>query len=169
MQESDVCEGRDELAASREVVAAQFAGGLTIARLAEDWEKSVAWIEDAIRHALLLYIPRRSGGLKASRTEVKAERSEELAAIRAAQEKLFAPPQKRVVGYGENGYRVGEGHHCSRISDELVDHIRELHEDQGKGVREIARELNLPPATVSDICNYKRRAERPVKWKKVTK
>lgn len=77
-----------ELDRAGEVIAAQFAGGLSIARLAEEWERDEAWVEAAIRHALLLYIPRRSGGLKASRTEVRAMRSEELAAAQAAQEKL---------------------------------------------------------------------------------
>lgn len=76
---------------------------------------------------------------------------------------------KRLVGYGENGYRVGEGHHCSHISDALVDHIRELHEDHGKGIREIARMVNVSVAMVSDICSYKRRAETPVRYKKVEK
>jgi hypothetical protein len=60
-----------------EVAAMQFAGGMSIARLAEEWERDPAWVEAAIRHALLNSIPKRDGGLKPSRAEVRAERSEE--------------------------------------------------------------------------------------------
>ena len=66
----------------------QFAGGLSIARIAEQWEKDTEWVEAAIRRALLERIPRRSGGLKASRSEVRAERSEERAAVNETQREL---------------------------------------------------------------------------------
>lgn len=62
--------------AAREVVAMQFAGGMSIARLAEAWERDAAWVEEAIRHALLETIPERDGGLKVSRTEARAAREE---------------------------------------------------------------------------------------------
>jgi hypothetical protein len=71
--------------AAREVVAMQFAGGMSIAQLAEDWERDTAWVEDAIRRALLETIPQRDGGLKVPRTEARASRTEELEAIRRAQ------------------------------------------------------------------------------------
>jgi hypothetical protein len=75
-------------AAAREVVAMQFAGGWSIARLAEEWARSPEWVEESIRRALLAHIPRRDGGLKVSRTEVRLQRSEDLLAIRGAQGKL---------------------------------------------------------------------------------
>jgi hypothetical protein len=65
----------DEPAA--EVAAMQFAGGMSIARVAALWEKDAAWVEEAIRRALLTSIPRRDGGLKVSRAEVRAERRAE--------------------------------------------------------------------------------------------
>lgn len=77
---------------AREVVAMQFAGGMSIARLAEDWEREPAWVEESIRRALLEQIPKRAGGLKASRTEVRAERSEELEAVRGMQGELELEP-----------------------------------------------------------------------------
>jgi hypothetical protein len=73
--------------AAREVVAMQFAGGMSIARLAESWERDAAWVEEAIRHALLENIPKRDGGLKPSRSEIRAERGEEDAV--EAQESLW--------------------------------------------------------------------------------
>lgn len=57
----------------------QFAGGLSIAQIAEAWEKDAEWVEAAIRRALLESIPRRLGGLKASRSEVRAERKDRAA------------------------------------------------------------------------------------------
>lgn len=71
------------------MVAMQFAGGMSIARLAQDWERSLEWVEQAIREALLATIPQRDGGLKVPRGAVRAERSEELEQIRGAQSELF--------------------------------------------------------------------------------
>lgn len=75
--------------AAAAVVAMQFAGGMSIARLAKDWEGSPEWVEQAIREALLATIPQRDGGLKVPRGAVRAERSEELEQIRGAQSELF--------------------------------------------------------------------------------
>jgi len=52
----------------------QFAGGMTIARVAELWDRDREWVEAAIREALLKSIPMRDGGTKASRIELQAER-----------------------------------------------------------------------------------------------
>ncbi len=60
---------------SREVVAMMFAGGRSIAGLAEEWECEADDVEEAIRLALLESIPKRDGGLKESRRDVRAERS----------------------------------------------------------------------------------------------
>lgn len=61
--------------AAREVVAMQFAGGRSIAALAEDWERDAAWVEDAVRQALLEKIPKAAGGLKAPRAADRALRN----------------------------------------------------------------------------------------------
>lgn len=63
----------------------QFAGGMSIARIAEDWERDAEWVEAAIRRALLGSIPRRHGGLKMSRREAAKERSGERAARQGLQ------------------------------------------------------------------------------------
>lgn len=69
MLRSDALAMDDE--AAGEVVAMQFAGGMSIARLAEEWERDAAWVEAAIRRALLATIPQRDGGLKVSRAEAR--------------------------------------------------------------------------------------------------
>ncbi len=74
--------------AAAEVVAAQFAGGKSVAQLAGEWERDAEWVEDAIRGAMLAAIPRRDGGMKASRAEERAERSGERHAIRGRQTRL---------------------------------------------------------------------------------
>ena len=66
----------------------QFAGGKSIAQLAEEWEQSPEWVEESIRLALLESIPRRDGGLKPSRTELRAERCEERKALQELQSEL---------------------------------------------------------------------------------
>jgi len=71
-----------------EIAAAQFAGGMSIAQVAREWDREAQWVESSIRQALLNYIPRRDGGLKATRTELRAMRSEEVQAARETQQKL---------------------------------------------------------------------------------
>lgn len=162
-----------ELDAACEVVSAQFAGGMTIAQLVEEWEREASWIEGVIRRALLEYIPAREGGLKQSRTQVREARREDLAEIRAAQGALPLPPvahsAKKVIGYGENGYRVGEGHQNVRISDEVVDDIRRMHEEEKLTPQQIADELGLNFYFVHNICHYRRRATTPVRFRRVPK
>lgn len=71
--------------AAGEVAAMQFAGGMTIAEVAAQWDREPRWVEQAIRNALLASIPRRDGGLKAPRVEQRAGRSDEAQAALAAQ------------------------------------------------------------------------------------
>ena len=81
---------RDELAAA-ELAAMQFAGGRSIGSLAEEWDRSPAWVEEAIRRALLKSIPVRDGGEKPLRAVERAERRE------AAQEaEAEAPVQEEI-------------------------------------------------------------------------
>ena len=54
-----------------------------IARLVVEWDQSRLWVEESIRRAMLVNIPRRDGGLKAPRAE---EREAELLAEKAARE-----------------------------------------------------------------------------------
>jgi hypothetical protein len=77
---------------AREVAAMQFAGGMSIARVAEQWEQGPEWVEESIRRALLQTIPKRSGGLKPSRTELRAERSDEAQAAEGLQGTLELEP-----------------------------------------------------------------------------
>lgn len=80
---------------------------------------------------------------------------------------ITASPRVVVVAYNELGHRVGETHHNARISDAIVDRIRELHEDEGYGYLAICKELNISLTAVRKICTYERRAQTPVRWKRL--
>lgn len=54
----------------------QFVGGMSIEQVAAEWECSEEWVEVAVRHELLKLIPRCDGGLKASRSEMRAAREQ---------------------------------------------------------------------------------------------
>lgn len=79
---------KDHGDAAAEVAAMQFAGGMAISDVAAEWERDVEWVEAAVRRALLQSIPRRDGGLKASRTEMRAERHGMRQAVEGMQGKL---------------------------------------------------------------------------------
>lgn len=72
-----------------------------------------------------------------------------------------------LVAVDERGFRVGETHHNARLSDALVEHIRDLAEYQGLRVGEICDRLGLAKTTVVKILRYERRASTPDRWKKI--
>ena len=72
-----------------------------------------------------------------------------------------------LVALNERGYRVGLSHHNAHIPDEVIDAIRDLHEDAGLGYRKLARQFSLSRSTVQKICNYDRRAQTPDRWKRM--
>ena len=77
-------------------------------------------------------------------------------------------PSKRVIiAVNENGYRIGSSHHNARISDEVVEQIRDLHEEQGLGYRKLANMFGLTRSYVQKICNYERRAQTPLGYKTI--
>ncbi len=81
---------------SQQVAAMQFAGGMSIARVAEVWEKDADWVQAAIRAALLQTIPERDGGMKHPRAEIRAEEAAQEAENGLAQPRLnFGLPPLR--------------------------------------------------------------------------
>lgn len=74
--------------------------------------------------------------------------------------------QARVlVAVNEFGRRIGETHHNAHISNDVVDRIRERHEDHGRGYLEISHEFDIALTTVRKICTYERRAQTPQRFK----
>lgn len=66
----------------------------------------------------------------------------------------------------ERRYRIGESHHRAKLTDDQVDQMRELHEEQGVGYRTLAKQFNVSKRTVRDIVHYKTRAQTPEFWVK---
>lgn len=72
----------------------------------------------------------------------------------------------KLVGFNENGSRVGETHHRARLTDHDVDLIRELR-DEGLTYQNIADKFEVSKSTVRDIVKCRRRWQRPDRWKRV--
>jgi DNA invertase Pin-like site-specific DNA recombinase len=77
--------------------------------------------------------------------------------------------KKRVqfVAVNEQGYRIGASHHNARLPDEVIDKIRDMHEDKEVGYRKLAKIFDIPLSTIKKICKYERRAQTPDRWKKI--
>lgn len=74
----------------------------------------------------------------------------------------------RYVATNDRGMLIGKYHPNCRHSDDLIDRIRDLHEEESMGYRKIANLLGISRHTVRDICRYTRRAQSYTKWKPVT-
>lgn len=75
---------------------------------------------------------------------------------------------RRVIAVNEAGRRIGFSHHNAKLPDEIIDQIRDLHEDALIGYQRISMIFNVSKSFVQKVCNYERRAQIPKKWKTVT-
>lgn len=75
--------------------------------------------------------------------------------------------KRKVIALNDQGYRIGMSHHNAHIPDEIVDKIRDLHEDDGIGYGTLAKMFNLKKSCVQKICNYERRAQTPYAYKTI--
>lgn len=71
------------------------------------------------------------------------------------------------IGVNELGYRVGEDHHRAKFTDHEIEQMRKLRDD-GMPYARIACVMECAEATARHICTHRRRAQAPVKFKKVT-
>jgi hypothetical protein len=72
---------------------------------------------------------------------------------------------RRLVQYNENGRRCGETHHRAKLTDQQVDQIRDLREEQHWSYGRIALALGISKSAVFDICQYRKRADSIVEWR----
>lgn len=79
-----------------------------------------------------------------------------------AQEKII-----RYVATNDRGLRVGIYHPNCKYTDQVVDQLREMHEDLGMTYKKISEVTGIPRHTVRRICSYQRRAQAYDKWKKI--
>jgi DNA invertase Pin-like site-specific DNA recombinase len=71
------------------------------------------------------------------------------------------------VALNERGYRIGASHHNSTIPEEVVNAIRDAHEQRGIGYRRLARMFGISRGAVQKICNYSRRAQSVASWRRI--
>ena len=76
-------------------------------------------------------------------------------------------PKTIVVGVTDTGHRCSEDHHNCRISDEVIDAIRELREVYNLGYGTLATIFSLPRGTCAKIAKYQIRGQTPDRWKTV--
>lgn len=64
----------------------------------------------------------------------------------------------KVVGVNDRGRIVGDGHHRAKLTQDVVNRLRDLHEDETNplGYRRLARMFGIPVGTVQRICTYER-------------
>lgn len=72
-----------------------------------------------------------------------------------------------IIALNEQGFRIGESHHNARIPQEVVDQMRDLYEDEGVSIAELAKRFKMSRSVVFKICKYERRAQTPDRWKRV--
>lgn len=71
-----------------------------------------------------------------------------------------------MVAVNEHRRRIGQTHHNARVSDIVVNRIRELHEDYLLSYGKIAKLLCLSRHYVAKVCRYERRAQTAHDWKR---
>jgi len=79
------------------------------------------------------------------------------------------PVKTLVIGVNSKGYRINSYHHNHnpKISDVIVDALRDLHEEDGIGYSTLSKIFNLNKHTIAKICRYERRADYPDRFKTI--
>lgn len=89
------------------------------------------------------------------------------AAVLVEDSDQVVPPTSRkvFVAVDENGLRIGETHPNARLTDQQVDQIRDLHENDKWDCQRLAAHFAAPLITIRKICSYERRASTIARWK----
>ena len=67
----------------------------------------------------------------------------------------------------QEGRICGQHHHRAKLSDSLVQKLRDLHEKYGLGWRRLSAQFELTPITVKKILAYERRNCTVVAYKQI--
>lgn len=74
-----------------------------------------------------------------------------------------------LVAVNENGYRIGESHHRSKLTDKQVDLARELHDAGVMGYDRLSRLFNVSRTCIKRVVKCETRWQIAAKFKKVDK
>ena len=72
-----------------------------------------------------------------------------------------------MVPLNENGRRIGEGHPRARLSDEIIDRMFHLREEQQLSFRCVAVEVGMPKSTAQSILTFRTRGQWPERFKRI--
>ena len=78
-------------------------------------------------------------------------------------------PKTIVVGVSDSGHRCSEDHHNynGRITQVIVDALRELHEDYGIGYGCLSMMFGISRGYIAQICRYEKRGSYPTRYKTI--
>lgn len=71
-----------------------------------------------------------------------------------------------MVGVNEKGLRIGESHQRAKLTDDEIDLMRVLHEEDGYGYRKLAQMFNIGRTQARRICIYQQRVQYPSVFKR---
>lgn len=75
--------------------------------------------------------------------------------------------KRSYVQLNENGRRIGITHPRATIPEEVINEIRELHENEKIGYRRLSTIFKIRRSTIQKICKYYIRAQSTAFWKRV--
>ena len=70
-----------------------------------------------------------------------------------------------LVPVNERGIPIGQYHHRSKVSDSVVDEMRDLHEIRKLSYGQLSLKFKLPYHYVKKVCLYQRRVQIPYDWR----
>ena len=76
---------------------------------------------------------------------------------------------REYIAVNEQGYRINSSHHNCRISDDVIDAIRELRDDYNLGYGTLSTIFSLPRGTIAKIIKCQIRGQTPDRWKTIYK
>ena len=78
-------------------------------------------------------------------------------------------PKTIVVGVTDTGHRCNEDHHNynGRITQVVVDALRELNEDYGIGYGCLSMMFGISRGYIAQICRYEKRVSYPTRYKTI--
>ena len=78
-------------------------------------------------------------------------------------------PKTIVVGVTDTGHRCSEDHHNynGRITQVVVDALRELNEDYGIGYGCLSMMFGISRGYIAQICRYEKRVSYPTRYKTI--
>lgn len=73
----------------------------------------------------------------------------------------------KIISVNEQGFRIGEDHPNSKLTNHEVDLVRCLHDEFSMSYKTLAEKFEISEGAVAKICRYERRAHAPARFKRI--